>query len=266
MSVLLATLGYDGTRFAGWQRQEGRRTVQGVLEEALAHVARTPIAVRAAGRTDSGVHARGQRASFLWTGRLTPRRLLRALDGLLPEDVAVLALEERPRGFDVRRDSLGKRYVYRVHVAPHRPLFERRYVWHRYGELDLEAMRAAARHLVGELNFESFRRAGCQATHAQRCVWRVAVLREGPVFSFDVRGNAFVRGMVRAMAGTMVDVGRGRFPPQALPGMIAARDRGRAGVSAPAHGLTLEEVYLPGDEERAGIPDWASWPGFRRPR
>jgi len=263
MSMMAATLGYEGTRFAGWQRQAGRRTVQGVLEAALQRIAGTPLHAQAAGRTDAGVHARGQLVSFTWERPLPPERLLLALAALLPDDVSVRRLVPRPDGFDARRDSLGKRYIYRVFTAPQRPLFERRQVWHRRGVLDLAAMRAAARHLVGDLDYESFRKSGCQAAHARRCVWRVAVVEAGDLLTIDVRGNAFVRGMVRAMAGTLVDVGRGRLAAAAIPEILAARDRSRAGVSAPACGLTLDEVYLSGDEVRAGIPAWCSWPGFR---
>ncbi|MBN2359565.1 MAG: tRNA pseudouridine(38-40) synthase TruA [Deltaproteobacteria bacterium] len=265
MPTVLATIAYDGTGFAGWQRQAAQRTVQGVLEQALERIGGAPVSVRAAGRTDAGVHARGQRASFVWARELSPERLLAALGALLPDDVSVLRVELRPDGYDARRGNIGKRYVYRLHTAPYRPLFERRYVWHRRLALDEAAMAAAAAALVGEHDFESFRSAGAQEAHARRCVWRCAVERAGDLLQIEVRGNAFVRGMVRAIAGTLVDVGRGRIAPGELGPILAARDRSAAGVTAPACGLTLEQVYLPEEIEQAQIPDWASWPGFRRP-
>lgn len=264
MSSVLGIVAYDGTSFAGWQRQAGQRTVQGVVEQALARVAGQPVAVRAAGRTDAGVHARGQLISFGWTRDLPLARLQLALGALLPDDVSVLRLEPRADGFDARHGNIGKRYVYRLHSALYRPLFERRYVWHRRVVLDEPAMAAAAAQLVGEHDFESFRSAGCQQQHARRCIWRCTVDRADDLLVIEVRGNAFVRGMVRAIAGTLVDIGRGRFAAEDIGRILAARDRAAAGVSAPACGLTLEQVYLPEQIDQAQIPDWASWPGFRQ--
>ena len=265
MSNVLAIIAYDGTSFAGWQRQPGQRTVQGVVEQALARIAGHAVDVRAAGRTDAGVHARGQLVSFVWTRDLPLARLQLALGALLPDDVSVLRLEPRAADFDARRGNIGKRYVYRLHTAVFRPLFERRYVWHRRVKLDEPAMAAAAALLVGEHDFESFRSAGAQELHARRCVWRCTVERSDDLLVIEVRGNAFVRGMVRTIAGTLVDVGRGRFSVADLGRILAARNRSAAGVTAPACGLTLEQVYLPEQLEQAQIPDWASWPGFRQP-
>lgn len=266
MSVVLLSVAYDGRDFAGWQRQDGERTVQGCLELALARIAGQPVAVRGAGRTDAGVHAAGQRISFDWSKDLPLNRLLLAVNANLPDDVAVRDPQPCADGFDIKRDSLAKRYVYRIARSVHRPVLDRQLVWHHRGRLDVAAMQAAAAHLVGELDFESFRNAGCQAAHARRCVWCVDVEEQDERLQIDVRGNAFVRGMVRVMVGTLVEVGRGAYPADEIPAILAARDRRRAGFTAPAHGLTLDEVYLPGDEVRAGIPDWARWPGFRAPR
>ncbi len=265
MTVLLATVAYQGTDFAGWQLQAGQRTVQGSIAEALETIARVPVALRTAGRTDAGVHARGQRISFDYPGELSPYRLVLALNAVLPADVAVRDIQPRPADFDIKRDSLAKRYVYRIHLAPHRAVLERATVWQRRGRLDLDAMQQAADQLVGELDFESFRNAGCQERHARRCVWRVAVERQDELVVIEVRGNAFVRGMVRVISGTLYEVGRGRRRADSITTLLAARDRRQAGITAPACGLTLEEVYLWGEEQRAGIPDWAHWPGFREP-
>lgn len=265
MPTLLATVGYDGTRFSGWQRQAGQRTVQKCVEQALSTVARMPVAVRVAGRTDAGVHARGQRISCRWQLELPLDKLLRAMTALLPDDIVISALDTRPDDFEIKRDNLGKQYVYRIHSAAYRPLFLRPYVWHWRGQLDIDAMRSAAAHLVGEKDFDSFRNAGCQDKHAHRTIWSLGLEQKQELLEIEVRGNAFVRGMVRVIAGTLMDVGRGRLAAQDIPKILEARDRRCAGVTAPAKGLTLERVYLYEEEVQAEIPDWASWPGFRRP-
>jgi tRNA pseudouridine38-40 synthase len=238
--------------------------VQGLLEEALARIAGHAVVVRGAGRTDAGVHARGQHASFWWDHPTRDTKLVAALCALLPDDMGVVSVVDKGDDFDAKRDSLGKRYVYRIFTAPFRPLFDRAIVWHRRCPLDIEKMRAGAAHLVGELDFESFRNAGCQEMHARRCVWLIDVNQSDQIVTVEVRGNAFVRGMVRAITGTLVEVGRGRFKPQRVLDILLACDRRQAGMTAPARGLTLEEVYYVEDQARAAIPDWASWPGFRR--
>ncbi len=259
----MATVAYDGRDFSGWQFQPGQRTVQGSLQQALQTIARQPVVVRGAGRTDAGVHAQGQKINFDWTHKSGPDRLVLSLAALLPEDISVRDLRWCAPDLDVKRDSLGKRYVYRIFTAAQRPLRERRWVWHRRGALDVAAMQRAADDLVGEHDFESFRQAGCQARHARRCVWKIAVTQEGDLLSIEVRGNAFVRGMVRVISGTLFEVGLGKRAPDSMPALLSRRDRSRAGITAPARGLTLEDVYMPDDEARAQIPDWARWPGFR---
>ena len=262
---LMATVAYDGRDFSGWQQQPGQRTIQGSLQQALQRVAGQPVVVRGAGRTDAGVHAEGQKINFFWDHKLGPERLVLSMVALLPEDISVRNICWCDDDLDVKRDSLGKRYVYRIFTAPQRPLRRRRWVWHRRGQLDIAAMQRAADDLVGEHDFESFRQAGCQAAHAHRCVWKVAVHQEGPLISIEVRGNAFVRGMVRVISGTLFEVGQGKRAADSMPALFAIRDRSQAGITAPALGLTLENVYMPEDLQAAQIPDWARWPGFRMP-
>lgn len=265
MTKLVATVAYDGTHFSGWQIQAEQRTVQGELQRAFESIVQHPVRVRGAGRTDAGVHAQGQKIALDWDHPLPPERVVLAMAALLPHDITLRDVQPCASNCDVKSDSLGKRYVYRIHLASHRPLRERAWVWHRRGHLDVAAMQRAAQDLVGEHDFESFRQAGCQAAHARRCVWAVNVQRDDEIISIEVRGNAFVRGMVRVISGTLYEVGRGRQAPDSMPSLLAARNRALAGITAPAKGLTLEEVYMPQDETRAGIPDWAKWPGFRMP-
>ncbi len=217
---------------------------------------------RAAGRTDAGVHARGQLVSSTFASRVPPEKMVLALGSQLPDDLSVLEAAVVDASFDAKRTSIGKRYVYRVHAAIPRDPFAGAFRWHVRGKIDVEQMARAAPALVGEHDYESFRSALCDAAHARRCLWKVEIKASLPLIEIEVRGNAFCRNMVRIIAGTLVDVGRGRFAADAIPQILAARDRTRAGITAPPEGLTLEEVYLPSDGVRAGIPDGVVFPGW----
>ena len=253
---------YVGAGFQGWQKQEGARTVQAVLEEALANIAGEPVRARAAGRTDAGVHARGQVVSTTFSSRVPVEKMVLALGSQLPPDVSVVRADVIP-GFDAKRDSIGKRYVYRVHNAPWRDPFAAN-AWHVRQSLDVAAMQAASAIFLGERDFESFRSMQCDAAHARRYLWRSEVRFDDATraLSYEVRGNAFCRHMIRCLAGTLVDVGRGRFTPADVERILAARDRTKAGVTAPAEGLTLEEVYYPDAVDHAEIPGDAVFPGW----
>jgi tRNA pseudouridine38-40 synthase len=253
-------LAYHGGNFAGWQKQAGARTVQTTIEDALGPLAGEPVNVRGAGRTDAGVHARGQVASTTFASRVPPEKMILAANSQLPHDLAVVRAEEMPAGFDAKRQSVGKRYVYRVHTGLHHEPFIGSTTWHVRQRLDVEAMQRAAELFLGEQDFESFRSTHCDAVHARRYLWRSHVTVEADVVSYEVRGNAFCRHMVRCLAGTLVDVGRGRLRGDDVQQILEARDRTQAGVTAPAEGLTLEEVYYPDTAARAGIPSDARFP------
>lgn len=255
---------YQGRGFTGWQAQEGQRSVQDELQKAIAKIApKTPnVVVKAAGRTDAGVHARGQAVSTTILSRFTPDKLLLAMSSVLPWDVSVMRADIATPNFDARRHSIGKRYVYRIYNDNSRDPFLHNISWHVRGKLDVEAMRAAARHYVGEKDFESFRSTGCESTHARRYIWSVELKTTGPLIEIEVRGNAFCRHMVRILSGTLMDVGAGRFSPDDIPTIFAARDRTKAGITAPAEGLMLEDVYFPDNLDGAGIPEGAVFPGY----
>jgi tRNA pseudouridine38-40 synthase len=239
------TLEYDGAGFEGWQVQpRGRRTVQGTLEEALAQVTGVRgVRLIGAGRTDAGVHAEAQVAGFVLATERTPERLGRALNGVLPEDLAVVACEAAPEGFHARYDARGKLYRYRIwNGAARSPLRAARSHWVA-SALDLAAMAEAAAALRGRHDFASFQAAGSDVRSTERTLTRLDV--EGaPRGEIDlhVAGDGFLRHMVRILAGTLIDVGRGRTPAAAVAGILAARDRARAGRTAPAGGLTLVRV------------------------
>lgn len=237
------TLAYDGTGFRGFARQRDQRTVQGVLETALERVLRATPRLSVAGRTDAGVHARGQVVSFSAPlGGLEPERLQRALNALLAPEVVVWDARWAPPGFDARRSASAREYRYRIELGPWPDPFTARYVWHHPRELALERMRAAAGHLLGEHDFAAFGRPHRPGGPTVRRLERIAISRRGDRVEVAVRANAFLHQMVRAIVGTLVRVGEGRMEPEDVAAALAARDRAAAGPVAPPHGLTLERV------------------------
>lgn len=237
-------LEYDGTDLAGWQRQNNAPTVQQHLEEALAGMLGRHVPVVGASRTDAGVHALGQVASFRAATAIPAHGLHRGLNSALPPAIAVVAAAEAAPDFHARFSARGKHYRYRVLAHPERRPLLRTTSWHRVRPLDLAAMQEAAGHLIGEFDFSAFRATGCSARHAIRRITEVRITAgPGPLVTIGVRGNAFLRNMVRILAGTLVGVGEGRIPPGEIPAIVASRDRERAGQTAPARGLTLVEVF-----------------------
>jgi tRNA pseudouridine38-40 synthase len=238
------TLEYDGAGFAGWQVQAGgQRTVQGVLEAGLARIAGHACRVAGASRTDSGVHAEGQVASVSLDTRLGAEGLRRAANGVLPPDVAVIAAAEVSEAFHARRSARGKLYRYRIwNGASPSPLRAAR--THRvFTPLDLPAMRAAAEALLGTHDFRAFQAAGGAPGPTVRTLRSLAIegAARGEV-RLLVEGDAFLRHMVRILAGTLVEIGIGRRDPAGIPWLLASRERTRAGPTAPARGLCLVRV------------------------
>ncbi len=203
-----------------------------------------------AGRTDAGVHARGQVASIHVSRPLPLRAWTAGLNALLPEDLACVRAEVAPEGFDARRWARGKRYAYTILQTPVRGPLLRGRVWEMRRPLDLEAMRRAARALLGKHDFSALRAADCPARTTVREIRRLEILQEGPRVELIVEATAFLKHMVRNIVGTLVEVGHGRRDPDSLPALLEARDRARAGPTAPAHGLLLDDVfYLPGNAD-----------------
>jgi len=236
------TLEYDGTEFVGWQRQPNGRSVQEVLEKALAELLGTAVPTAAAGRTDAGVHALGQVVAFDAPRALPSKAYVRGLSSLLPGDVAVVEAGEVAPDFDPRRWATGKRYRYLISRRPMRAPLLRRTHWEVFSALDVESMQAGAASLVGTHDFSSFRAADCEAPHPRRTVRELEVQTVGAILRIEMEGTAFLKHMVRNIVGSLVEVGRGRRVPGWIAEVLAARDRTLAGPTAPAHGLTLVEV------------------------
>lgn len=252
-------IAYDGTDFCGWQIQDGVRTVEGEVLRALSRVLDTPedeIKLQGASRTDSGVHALFQVAHFdfdaydrdLWD-------FVRGLNGLTDDDLLVSHASYVDDEFNARFDARGKIYRYKIwcHRFPH-PL-ERRQRWNTVDGLDVERMREAAAHLVGEHDFEAFRASTCQSPTSVRELRRVEVLGEAPDIQIVVEGTAFLKYMVRIIVGTLVEVGTGRFEPDVTRRMLETGERGIGGITAPPHGLTLERIFYPNHPWPEGTPE-----------
>ncbi len=242
---VLLEVSYDGTAFHGWARQTNARTVQETLSGAVLAIDPRAGVLRGTSRTDAGVHAEGQLATFDTTLEIPPRGWALGINKHLPDDVAVRAARIVTPGFSPRSAARGKRYRYRVLVDSARDPHWRTRAW-RIPELDTDAVAREAEAVVGVHDFASFRSSGDARTNTIRHLTRVEVEREADprVVSVVVEGNAFLYNMVRILVGTMVDVGRGRLAVGTLSRALAALDRRAAGTTAPAHGLVLERVEL----------------------
>ena len=250
--VVRLTLAYDGTDFHGWAKQREQRTVEGVLQTALQRFLRDLPKLSVAGRTDAGVHARGQVVSFQAADVVDVGRLQPGLNVLLAPEVVVTDARFASDGFHARHSATAREYRYRIETGPVPDPFTARFVWQRPGELSLPRMRAAARELVGEHDFASFCRLPRDGSGTVRNLQRLSISRSGDLVEVTARANAFLHQMVRSLVGTLVAVGEGRIEPERMPPILAARDRAAAAQMAPAYGLTLERVSYGRSSGRSG--------------
>ncbi len=251
-------LAYVGSGFAGWQVQTSLPSVQGALWAALKKLHPEAPLPQGTGRTDAGVHARAQGVLALCARAWDDYRLLAALNAHLPPEVRVTSARPAPEGFHPRHHAVAKRYTYKLMEGPAQDPFEVGRRWHVHGAeaLDRGAMREAAGHLVGTHDFSSFRNFECVAKSPVRSVYDVRMEEDDLRLDLVFEGNRFLMHQVRIMAGTLVDVGKGRIAAGALPAIIAARDRTQAGITAPPEGLWMEKVWY---QARWGIGDPCPW-------
>ncbi len=245
------TLSYRGTRYAGWQRQDNAVSVQQVVEEAVSRLAGQPVVVHGSSRTDAGVHARGQVAHLDLERPLPPRALVHGVNPHLPEDVRVMAAAEVDPGFHARKNAIGKTYRYRMSRAAVVSPLDSLFTVQVPAGIDLVAMTRAAAVLPGRHDFTAFALAGGSHGQPFRTIqsveWTGAGDR-GDEIVFSITGEGFLRGMVRALVGTLIEVGLGRREPEAMAGLLQGRPRSEAGPTAPAHGLVLDEVFYGADD------------------
>ncbi|HXT71276.1 MAG TPA: tRNA pseudouridine(38-40) synthase TruA [Vicinamibacterales bacterium] len=243
MRTLKLTLAYDGTNYAGWQRQANALSVQQVVEDAFAPLVNgVPPTVAGASRTDAGTHALGQVASVNAEIDLTPVAVQRALNVRLPFDIRVLGVVDATPGFHARFQAAGKSYRYRMITTPVMSPFDRFYAWHAPEPKRIELMQEAAALLVGTHDFASFQARGAFVRETVRTIERLDLRESGGEIVLECEGDGFLRHMVRAIAGTLAEIGTGLREPAAMREILEARDRKAAGATAPAHGLTLVAV------------------------
>jgi tRNA pseudouridine38-40 synthase len=240
MRNIKLTLEYDGTNYVGWQRQDNGISIQGEIEKILQQILQVQVSVIGAGRTDSGVHARGQTANFKTTSEMPIDKMLAALNGLLPEDIAVLHVEEVALDFHARYSAKERTYSYRIISKPS-PLL-RNYSWHCPYPVEISQMESIAQMILGEHDFTSFCKSEAEVNH-HRCTvkesyWR----RSNEVLEYWICADRFLHGMVRALVGTMVNVGRGYTTVEKFKQILERKNRSEAGMAAPAKGLVLERV------------------------
>ncbi len=248
-------LEYDGAGFAGWQVQPGQRTVQGTVADALARTLGEAVDVSGAGRTDAGVHAKQQVASFVTSVDRDARGMVGGLNAHLPDDLACWFAAPVPDAFDPRRTPHTKRYVYTWLDRPVRSPLVRGRAWHLRQRLDHAAMAEAVVGFGGTHDFSSFRAAGCASEHPVRTLEHAEVVRDGDLVHLALHGTGFLRHMVRIVAGTLVEVGRGTRDPTWLVGVRDAQDREAAGRTAPPEGLCLEWIRYREPEARSPKPE-----------
>jgi tRNA pseudouridine38-40 synthase len=257
MPTFKITLAYDGTDYVGWQRQANGVSIQGVIEQALRELDERDVTVTGAGRTDAGVHALGQVAAFTIARAMPADAVARALNARLPAAIRVLSAEDVAPAFHPRFGARAKTYRYRIWNGDVISPFEHRYAWHVTGALDADAMRAAARLVEGTHDFAAFQSAGSDVITTEREVITSRLegspegLRHDRLVTYEVVGSGFLRHMVRTIAGTLVEIGRGKQPVAWMAHVLASRDRAAAGPTAPAAGLFLVSVAY-GDALAAG--------------
>lgn len=246
---------YEGTSFHGWQRQPEMRTVQGLVEQAVRRTCRHQVDVHGSGRTDAGVHAAGQVASFVTTSEIPPHKLQHAIGSRLPKDVSIVALRKVADDFHAQHSAVSKCYRYRIHNMPGRPVerLRQRYTYHYWKPLDIDRMREGARHMVGRQDYTALAAKAGIKEDMVRNVLRCDIERRGAEIWISVVGEGFLYNQVRNMAGTLIKVGEHAWEPGYVADIIASRDRDNAGPTAPALGLCLQWVRYPAADLRPQV-------------
>lgn len=234
---------YDGTRFHGWQKQPGILTIQGELERLISQILDEEITIFGSGRTDKGVHAKGQVANFYTNSTIPGEKFKYAINNHLPPDIAIIESEEVSNEFNSRYSAIGKEYRYLIYNNKIRSPILRNYTYYIPYKLDIDKMKKAIPYFCGEHDFCSFMASGSSVTNTVRTIHDMSLTSNDNIIDFRVRGNGFLYNMVRIIVGTLVEVGAGKLDINSISSIIEAKDRTKAGHTAPPHGLYLEKVY-----------------------
>lgn len=246
---LLFTIEYDGSEYHGWQIQPNLKTVQGIMQKELSKLFRVPVELDGTSRTDAGVHAFGQRATFSGEFGIPTERIQFAANNLLPGSIHISKVQEVPERFHARFDAKAKTYRYVIHNTTHRNVFDRNYCWYVGPNLNVADMKEAATHFVGTHDFKCCQATGGPEKHSTvRTVMDLQVTRQDEKVIIEITGDGFLYNMVRIIVGTLVQVGLGRIKPDQIEGILQSKDRARAGRTAPPQGLYLVQVYYEREE------------------
>lgn len=245
---------YEGTAYHGWQYQPNGLTIQEVLEDRLSRITQRKTTVIGSGRTDAGVHAEGQVAHFTTESNMTPRQFLKALNSLLPHDIVIKQVEEVDASFHARKSATRKIYRYTLLNRDYPSALFCRQAHYVAQPLDIVAMRRAARDFIGQHDFSAFQGAGCEAKSPVRVLYDLRIKKRKDWLQISFDGSGFLKHMVRNIVGTLIEVGHGRIPADAIPDILASRQRKNAGPTAPARGLCLVAVFYDDPPPKHGVP------------
>lgn len=244
MQNIKLTLEYDGTNYSGWQIQKNTDyTIQQKLQEALAKINKKPVKVQGASRTDAGVHAVGQIANCILDVAIPVERVPAALNRLLPDDIVCKKAEKVGLSFHARYDSGSKKYRYRIYNQKLPSVFVRNYVYHYIYDIDLSLLQQACEYFIGTYDFTSFQASGCASKNPVKTIELIEIYQKKSEIWLEIKGNGFLYNMVRIIVGTLIELSMGKIKLNEIKEIILAKDRKRAGFTAPAQGLTLLEVY-----------------------
>ncbi|MCX7903673.1 MAG: tRNA pseudouridine(38-40) synthase TruA [Caloramator sp.] len=243
MKNIKIVIEYDGTRYCGWQRQKNGVSIQETIEGAIEKVTGEKIEIIGSSRTDAGVHAKGQVANFYTSSSIPSEKICYAINSFLPDDIVILSSEEVPQDFHSRYNSKGKRYSYTILNRRMPSALLKNYSAHIPYELNFEDMIRASRYFLGEHDFSAFKSTGSSVKGSVRNIRGLDLIKDEDIIKMYIEANGFLYNMVRIIAGTLIEVGRGRIKPDDIPLIIESKDRKKAGPTAPAQGLCLEKVY-----------------------
>lgn len=243
MRNIKLTIEYDGTNYAGWQKQKNALSIQEVIESALYKLTGEMTEVIGSSRTDAGVHAKGFVGNFHTVSSIPGEKFKNAVNSMLPSDIVIIKSEDASSEFHARFDSTGKRYKYYILNRNEPSAIYRNFVYHHRPTLDVELMKSACPYFIGAHDFAAFRSLGSSVKTTVRTISKLEVYKDGDIIIIDIAGNGFLYNMVRIIAGTLINVGRGKLSPLEISAIIESKDRTRAGSVLPARGLCLEEVY-----------------------